>query len=162
MIGWLIDTNVVASLIAPNGAPSVKAWGQIVDEDKLFLSILTLAEYEKGIANLADDDSNRPRHIATRDALEARFQGRILPLGNRVVRRWGEVSGRVKRETGHPPPVIDTLLAATAIEAELYLVSRNRRDLQRSGASIFDPWNDDPVRFPLSPATQRLRRIDLD
>jgi predicted nucleic acid-binding protein len=85
-----------------------------------------------------------------------------LPLGNRVVRRWGEVSGRVKRETGHPPPVIDTLLAATAIEAELYLVSRNRRDLQRSGASIFDPWNDDPVRFPLSPATQRLRRIDLD
>jgi hypothetical protein len=58
--------------------------------------------------------------------------------------------------------VIDTLLAATAIEAELYLVSRNRRDLQRSGASIFDPWNDDPVRFPLSPATQRLRRIDLD
>ena len=84
MIGWLIDTNVVASLMAPNGAPSVKSWGQIVDEDRLFLSILTLAEYDKSIANLADDDFSRARHIATRDALEARFQGRILPLGNRV------------------------------------------------------------------------------
>ena len=54
MIGWLIDTNVVASLMAPNGAPSVKSWGQIVDENRLFLSILTLAEYDKGIANLAE------------------------------------------------------------------------------------------------------------
>jgi predicted nucleic acid-binding protein len=162
LIGWLIDTNVVASLMAPNGAPSVKAWGQVVDEDKLFLSVLTLAEYDKGIANLADDDPSRPRHIATRDALEARFQGRILPLGNQVVRRWGEISGRVKRETGHPPPVIDTLLAATAIEADLYLVSRNVRDLRRSGASIFDPWSDDPAGFPLNPATRRGRQIDLD
>lgn len=162
MIGWLIDTNVVTSLMAPNGAPSVKAWGQGIDEDKLFLSILTLAEYDKGIANLADDDSNRLRHMATRDALEARFQGRILSLSNKVVRRWGDISGRVKRETGHSPPVIDSLLAATAIQADLYLVSRNRRDMQHSGASIFDPWNDDPAAFPLSPATRSLRRTDLD
>ena len=77
MIGWLVDTNVIASLIASNGAPSVKAWGRIVDERRLFISILTLAEYDKGIANLAGDDPNVQRYIATRDALEARF---VLPL----------------------------------------------------------------------------------
>jgi predicted nucleic acid-binding protein len=55
----------------------------------------------------------------------------------------------VKRETGHPPPVIDTLLAATAIEADLYLVSRNTKDLQHCGAAVFDPWRDDIAAFPL-------------
>ncbi|MFM9973118.1 MAG: PIN domain-containing protein [Beijerinckiaceae bacterium] len=162
MIGWLIDTNVVASLMAPNGAPRVKAWAKGLDETWLFLSILTLAEYDKGFANLAGDDPNRLRHMATRDALEERFAGRILPLGNNLVRRWGEISGRVRRNTGHPPPVIDMLLAATAIEADLYLVSRNVRDLKNSGAAVFDPWNDDPAAFPLSAGNRRARRVELE
>ena len=89
MIGWLVDTNVIASLIAPNGAPSVKGWGRAVDERRLFISILTLAEYDKGIANLAGDDPNVQRYIATRDALEARFTARILSLSDPVVRRRG-------------------------------------------------------------------------
>ena len=155
MIGWLVDTNVIASLMAPNGAPSVKSWGRAVDERRLFISVLTLAEYDKGIANLAGDDPNVQRYIATRDALEARFSARILSLSDPVVRRWGAISGRVKRETGHPPPVIDTLLAATAIEADLYLVSRNTKDLQHCGATVFDPWRDDIAAFPLKPPRRR-------
>ena len=135
-------------------APTVKAWGRAVDERQLFQSVLTLAEFDKGIANLRGDDPDIPRHIATRDSLEARFAGRILPLGDRIVRRWGEISGRVKRETGHPPPVIDTLLAATAIEAQLYLVSRNTKDLRFSGATLFDPWRDTISALPLT-APQR-------
>ncbi len=149
MRGWLLDTNVIASLIAPNGAPSVKNWARIVEERDLFLSILTLGEYDKGIANLAADDANAARYIAARDALEARFSGRVLSLDDAIVRRWGAISGGVKRETGHSPPVIDTLLAASAIEAEFYLVSRNSRDLAASGAVVFDPWQDDLTKFPL-------------
>jgi predicted nucleic acid-binding protein len=155
LIGWLVDTNVIASLIAPGGAPSAKAWARIVDERRLFLSVLTLAEYDKGIANLTGDDPNVQRYIAARDALEARFAGRILSLSDSIVRRWGAISGRVKRETGHPPPVIDTLFAATAIEADLYLVSRNTKDLQHSGAAVFDPWRDAIAAFPLKPPRRR-------
>ncbi len=155
MIGWLVDTNVIASLIAPNGAPSVKAWGRMVDERRLFISILTLAEYDNGIANLPGDDPSVQRYIAARDALEARFSARILSLNDPIVRRWGAISGRVKRETGHPPPVIDTLLAATAIEADLYLVSRNTKDFQHCGAAVFDPWRDDIGAFPLRPPRRR-------
>ena len=47
--------------------------------------------------------------------------------------------------------MIDTLFAATALEYDLYLATRNVRDVQTSGAQIFDPWNDDPAKFPLSP-----------
>jgi toxin FitB len=84
--GYLLDTNVIASLIAANGAPSVKTWATGQDENRLWLSILTLGEYDKGIAKLPDADPNRARYIAARDALEDRFSGRILPLSDEVVR----------------------------------------------------------------------------
>lgn len=140
MNGYLLDTNVIASLIAPNGAPSVKAWAAQQDENRLWLNILTLGEYDKGIAMLSDDDPNRARYIAARDALEDRFSGRILPISDEVIRRWGTISGLVRRETGHPPPVIDTLFAATAVAHQLCFVTRNVRDVARSGAELLNPW----------------------
>ncbi|MEE3623063.1 type II toxin-antitoxin system VapC family toxin [Nitrospirillum sp. BR 11752] len=138
--GWLLDTNVVAALINPNGAPSVKNWVSQVDEDRLFLSVLTLGEYEKGIYNLPEDDPRRSRIGTIRDGLTARFEGRTLPVTEGVVRRWGKAAGTVKRLTGHPPPVIDTLLAATALEYGLTLVTRNVQDVRHSGAVVFNPW----------------------
>ncbi len=150
MKGWLLDTNVVAALISPNGAPSVKAWDSAQPEHRMYLSILTLGEYDKGIHNLADDHPERSRYIAALDALEGRFAGRILSVDDAVVRRWGEISGSTKRRTGHSPSVIDTLLAATALENELFLATRNTKDVKHSGAAVFNPWEDDPAQFPLA------------
>ncbi len=149
MKGWLLDTNVISALINPNGAPSVKTWAQDQNENHFYLSVLTLGEYDKGIHNLSPEHPDRQRYIASRDALEERFKGRVISVNDRVVRLWGEISGRVKRETGQAPQVIDTLLAATSIEHDLYLVTRNIKDTKESGAVVFDPWNDEPVRFPL-------------
>lgn len=140
MNGWLLDTNVIASLIAVDGAPSVKSWASGQDERRLWISVVTLAEYDKGIANLPDDDPARARYTVARDALADRFAGRVLSLSDNIVRRWGRVSGRVKRDSGHPPPVIDTLLAATAMEHQLVLVTRNLKDVSSSGAEVFSPW----------------------
>lgn len=151
MKGWLLDTNVIAALINPNGAPSVKKWAEDQNEVHFFLSVLTLGEYDKGIHNLDPGHADRQRYIAARDALQDRFSGRVISVNDSIVRRWGEISGRVKRETGQAPQVIDTLLAATAIEHDLYLVTCNIKDTRKSGAILFDPWNDDPARFPLSP-----------
>jgi predicted nucleic acid-binding protein len=150
VIGWLLDTNVIAALINPNGAPSVKSWAATQSEDVLFMSILTLGEYDKGIHNLAVEHAERSRYIAARDALEARFQGRILSVDDNIVRQWGKISGSVRRRTGHSPSVIDTLLAGTAIENELFLVTRNTKDVQHSGAAIFNPWDDDSSEFILA------------
>lgn len=157
MRGWLLDTNVVAALINPHGAPSVKRWAEGQDEEALHISVLTLAEYDKGIYNLPDDHADRPRYMAARDALADRFGRRVLSLGDAIVRRWGRISGEVKRASGHAPPVIDTMLAATALEHDLYLVTRNVKDTRPSGAIIFDPWNDDAQVFPLSPLSGRVR-----
>ncbi len=156
MRGWLLDTNVIGSLAAADGAPSVKAWAEGQDEARFYISVLTLAEYDKGIHQLADDNPLRARYRASRDAIEARFGPRVLPLGNAVVRRWGELAGRIKRDTGHPPSVIDTLLAATAIEAGLYFATRNVKDVRHTGAAVFNPWQDDAADFPITlPAPRR-------
>ena len=157
MRGWLLDTNVVAALINPQGAPSVKAWAASQDEEMFHLSVLTLAEYDKGICNLPNDHPDRSRYIASRDALADRFGDRVLSLRDEAVRLWGRISGEVKKDTGHPPPVVDTLLAATAIEYELYLVTRNAKDTKSPGAMVFDPWTDDPATFPRSPRSGRPR-----
>lgn len=155
MKGWLLDTNVVAALVNPKGAPSVKAWAAAQEETLLYLSVITLAEYDKGIHNLPDDHHDRPRYIAARDALAERFGDRVLSLSDGIVRRWSRISGGVRRDSGHPPPVIDTMLAATALEHDLYLATRNVKDTRPSGAVVFDPWNDDVAKFPLSPKSRR-------
>ena len=159
MIGWLLDTNVVAELVNPHGTARVHAWAAAQDERRLYLSILTLGEYEKGLHNLPPDSVIRPRIKAALAALEARFTGRLLPMSDAVVCRWGAVSGAVKRVTGQTPPVIDTMLAATALEHDLYLVTRNIRDVQRSGAAVFNPWTDDPASCPLQRTTRTKRVI---
>lgn len=155
MKGWLLDTNVVAALINPRGAPSVKSWAAAQDEHLFHISVLTLAEYDKGIHNLANDHADRPRYIAARDALEERFGERVLSLSDAIVRCWGRMSGEVKRVSAHAPPVIDTMLAATASEHELYLVTRNVKDTRPTGVLVFDPWNDDAARFPISSRAAR-------
>lgn len=157
MRGWLLDTNVVAALINPQGAPSVKRWAAGQDEEAFHISVLTLAEYDKGIHNLPANHADRPRYIAARDALAERFGRRVLSLDDGIVRHWGRISGEVKRASGHAPPVIDTMLAATAIEQDLYLVTPNVKDMKPAGAMVFDPWNDDVQMFPLSPRAGRTR-----
>ena len=157
MKGWLLDTNVIAALAAPDGALSVKAWASGQDEVRFYLSILTLAEYDKGIHQLSDCDPWRSRYAANRDAIQARFGDRIVPLTSAVLRRWGALAGRIKRDTGHPPSVIDTMLAATAIEAQLYLVTRNTKDVLHTGAAVFNPWEDDPANFMVADDRPTLR-----
>lgn len=145
MIGWLLDTNVLAELANPQGAARVHAWASAQDEQHLYLSILTLGEYDKGLNYLPSSSPSRPRIEAAIAALQSRFVGRTLSVSDAVVRRWGTISGSVKQVTGQSPPVVDTMLAATTLEHDLWLVTRNVRDVQHSGAAVFNPWTDDPA-----------------
>jgi predicted nucleic acid-binding protein len=121
------------------------------------LSILTIAEYDKGIANLPDGDPRRVAYMTARDRLAARFAARLLPVSDAIVRRRGVISGTVRRGTGHPPPVLDTLLAATALAHDLYVATRNIRDMRHSGAVLFNPWEDDTAGFPILQRPLRRR-----
>lgn len=159
MTGWLLDTNVIAELANPQGAAKVQAWAAAQDEGRIYLSILVIGEYEKGLSYLPVDSPIRPRIEASLAALEARFAGRVLPVSDAIVRRWGAISGAAKQASGQSPPVIDTLLAATALEHDLVLVTRNLRDVQWSGAVVFNAWTDDTTSKPQR-RHRRARRPD--
>jgi len=147
--GWLLDTNVISEVSGAKPDPKVARWIEALPEHALYLSILTIGEYQKGIQHLAPGDKRRPRLQRAVAALGARFAGRVLSVSDEIVLRWGAISGEVKRLTGHSPSVIDTLLAATAIEHDLYLATRNVADVANSGAAVFNPWKDDPEQFPV-------------
>jgi toxin FitB len=147
--GWLLDTNVISAVSGPRPEPRVAKWIDSQPEHTMFLSILTLAEYRKGIEHLPHGHKLRLRLQQAVNALESRFSGRVLCVSDEIALRWGAISGEAKRLTGHSPSVIDTLLAATAIEHNLYLATRNVTHVVQSGAAIFNPWKDDPAQFPL-------------
>jgi hypothetical protein len=146
----MLDTNVVSEIVRTSGNRKVIAWAEGQDESRFFICVLTLAEYDKGICKLPETAPARPRLEALVRALEVRFAGRILPLDDAVVRRWGRLSGAIQRTTGRRLPVIDALFAATALEHGLYLATRNVRDMRRCGTIVFNPWKDDPSRFALA------------
>ena len=116
MRGWLLDTNVISAVSGPKPELRLATWLKAQAEHTLFLSILTLGEYWKGIEHLPPGHSTRSKHRQTLVRLEARFAGRILPVSNAIALRWGSISGEVKRITRHSPSAVDTMLAATAVE----------------------------------------------
>ena len=149
MNGWLLDTNVIAEMSGSRPDPKVEKWLSAQPEHLLFLSILTIGEYRKGIEHLQPGDRRRPRLRKSLLALQERFSSRILSISDEIILRWGSISGEVKRNTGHFPSVIDTMLAAAAIEHNLYFATRNVTHVASSGAVVFNPWKDDPAEFPI-------------
>lgn len=149
MNGWLLDTNVIAEISGARPDPRVQRWIESQPEPLLFLSILTIGEYHKGIEHLPPGEKRRASVRRAVNALERRFSGRVLSISDEIVVRWGAISGEVKRLTGHSPSVVDTMLAATAIQRDLYLATRNVVHVAQSGAAVFNPWKDDPANFPL-------------
>ena len=149
MRGWLLDTNVISELGRKTPDPKVRAWLGELPSDRTFISILTLAEIDQGIAALKAADPRRPHYERFRTVAEADFVGRILPLDDEVVRLWGALSGRYRLDFGGRAPVVDTMLAATAQWRRLHLATRNIKDVRALSVSAFSPWTDDPADFPI-------------
>jgi predicted nucleic acid-binding protein len=141
MSGFLLDTNVISELVKAKPEPKVTNWIDSVDENLLYLSVLTLGEIRKGIALLRD----APRRVALEAWLNSdlalRFAERILSIDRAVADRWGQLAADAA-EARTSLPVIDGLLAATALHQNMTLVTRNTKDIVVTGVPVFNPWLD--------------------
>jgi toxin FitB len=134
----LLDTCVVTEHWKPKPMLSVSAWIDEQGEDKLLLSALTLGEIQKGIERVTG--TKRAEGLrASLQALEARFEGRILPANSEITKVWGELAAR-REKSGHPLAVVDGLLAATCIVHGLAMVTRNVRDFEDLSLQLINPW----------------------
>ncbi len=139
MSGFLLDTNIISELVKPKPEANVTEWIENTDESLLYLSVLTLGEIRRGIAALPQS-----RRRATLEAwldkdLRARFEGRILVIDQEVADRWGLLTAAA-RHSGIVLLVIDGLLAATALEHNLTLVTRDTGQIPSMGVAVFNPW----------------------
>jgi toxin FitB len=120
----LLDTCVLSEVIKTEPHPGLLRW---------------LAELEKGVAKLAASRrKTRPGEWLRKDLLR-RFDGRLLGLDLAVAQVWRARAGASKRR-GQPLPVIDSLIAATAMAHQLRVVLRNVADFKRSGLDGVNPW----------------------
>jgi toxin FitB len=137
--GFLLDTNVISELTKPAPDGNVLRWINETEERILFLSVLTLGEIRNGIERLgAGKRRGRLESWLTVD-LRLRFQDRILGVDEAIAERWGSLSATAAKK-GKPVPVIDGLLAATALHHDLMLVTRNDTDVSGTGVATLNPW----------------------
>ena len=116
------------------------AWLAEADEDRIFLSVTSFAEIRHGIELLQDGRRrDRPGQWFTEE-LPVRFEGRILPIDQRVADAWGVWTARL-RKAGRPPASMDAFFAATAETYRLTLVTRNVKDYAAAGIPSFNPWD---------------------
>lgn len=136
----LLDTNVLSELAKPGSDAAVSAAIRAVDEDDLFVSVLTLGEIRQGMEQLPAGAKRRRLAIWLAE-LRTGYADRLLPVDAAVGETWGILDARL-RGVGRPVPTLDGLLAATALTHGLAIATRNVRDFEPTGADVFDPWND--------------------
>lgn len=140
-MSYLLDTCVVSELVKKSPRREVVDWIDAQEESTLYLSALTIGELEKGIVKLPA--SARKTRLATwvRRDLTVRFSGRVLPIDARIASHWGAITGESERR-GLPLPVVDSLIAATALVNDLQIVTRNTEDFARCGVVCINPWDE--------------------
>ena len=135
-MSYLLDTVVVSELMKRSKHPGVMRWLDAQEPGWLFLSVVTVGEIEQGVARLPHGERRRAYERMVREALPARFAGRMLPVDVEVASSWGAYSGHHKQTL----PVVDGLIAATARVHGLTVVTRNVGDFRRFDVPLFDPW----------------------
>jgi predicted nucleic acid-binding protein len=111
-----------------------------VNDEQLYISVISLGEISKGIATLPESKRRSQLRRWLAQTLRPWFEGRILPVNESVAERWGLLAGQAKLR-GKGLKVEDGLIAATALEHGLTLVTRNVRDFEGLGVVVLDPWN---------------------
>ena len=139
MSGFLLDTNCISELVKVTPEPRVLQWIEAADESMLNLSVLTLGEIRKGVASLPQGRKRTRLETWLEVELQPRFAGRILPVDAQVADRWGLLAARAKSK-GIALPIIDGLLAATALHHNLTIVSRNTGDFAVAQVAAVNPW----------------------
>ncbi|MEX2697353.1 type II toxin-antitoxin system VapC family toxin [Rhizobium mongolense] len=136
----LLDTNVLSEVTKPRPDTRVLEWLDGLDEDRAFISVVSIAEIRRGVALM---DSCRKRDALAewlaRD-LPQRFEQRVISVEEPVALAWGDLMALAKR-SGRGLASMDGLIAATAMAHNLTLATRNTRDFEGFGIEIVDPWS---------------------
>jgi predicted nucleic acid-binding protein len=135
---YLLDTCFISELIKKEPNKGVIDWLRDKDESTLYLSTLTLGELNKGIFKLPKSKKKDDLYNWFLE-LESRFSERLITIDSKVAKCWGNTQAILELR-GKSMPSIDALIACSALEYNLIVVTRNGKDMKRSNVEIIDPW----------------------
>jgi toxin FitB len=138
-VKYLLDTCLISELVKKEPNPAVVSWLDEQDEQNLFLSVLTLGELQKGISKLPAGARRDELQAWVEHDLVERFTGRILDFDLETALFWGKLQGESEQK-GERLPVMDSLIAATAMVHGLIVVTRNIKDIERCRVRVCNPW----------------------
>jgi toxin FitB len=138
-VNYILDTNVISELAVARPSQKVIDWIGSIDSEQVYLSVLTIGELKKGIDKLPDSERKTRLDVWMREDLLVRFEGHILNIDIGTMLIWGSLIARLEA-SGRPISAIDSLLAATALQRQYTLVTRNSTDFTETGISLINPW----------------------
>jgi toxin FitB len=141
MSGFLLDTNIPSETVNLRPEPRVIAWLNQQANEGLYLSVVTIGELRRGFITMPEG----PRRTRLERWLETDvmlwFGERILPVTKEIADRWGVLDGTCQLR-GTPANTVDGLIAATALEHDLTVVTRNARHFALFGVAMLNPWEN--------------------
>ena len=139
MKGFLADTNIPSELTRPTPDAHVSVFLRKAGRERVYLRVLTLGEMRKGIASLPSGNRRRLLEEWMDTRMRLWFAERILPVTEAIADRWGLVAAEAKAR-GVGLSVVDGIIAATALEHDLTVLTRNVKDFADTGVSLINPW----------------------
>jgi len=137
-MNFLIDTCLVSEFKRPQPEPKVIRWLSDQIEESLYLSVVTIGEIQRGISLLAD--SRKKTELENwLHSLIIRYNGRIMRLDSEELIFWGDMVAKLEKR-GRTLPLMDSLIAATALSHDLTLVTRNETDFDGTGVRVLNIW----------------------
>lgn len=143
MTNWLLDTNILSELRRPRPEPKVIAFVASQPLERLYVSSVTFAEIRFGIERLDDAVRRATLQDWLAHTLRPMFDQRILPVSEDVMFKW-RLLVEGGRRAGHTFSQPDLIIAATALHHGLTVVTRDRGEFDRAGATAVNPWTDPP------------------
>jgi predicted nucleic acid-binding protein len=140
--GWLLDTNILSELRRPRPEPKVVAFVAAQALDSLFISSVTLAEIRFGIELVAEAGRRAELIDWLTHKVRPMFNQRVLPVTEDIMFKW-RLLVEDGRKAGHTFSQPDLIIAATALEHGLTVVSRDITDYEKARAPVFNPWQKD-------------------
>ncbi len=138
-MNYILDTKVISELVAARPNPKVIDWIQSVESNQVFLSVIAIGELKKGIEKLPDADRKVKLDQWLHEDLLVRFDDQILIIDQETMLIWGRLVAQLEM-IGRPISSIDSLLAATALQWQYTLVTRNTAHFAMAGIVYLNPW----------------------
>lgn len=140
-MSFLLDTNIISEGAKPRPDNGVMDWLASMDEEQMFLSVVSLAELRHGIERMDKGGRKAALDIWLTEQLAPRFEERLLLVDTGTADQWGRIVAR-SQAAGRPIGAMDAFIAAHAQQHQLTLVTRNISDFEATGVRLFNPWTE--------------------